>query len=119
MIDEKKQEQKIAARKRQEEAVGSESQREGSLETSSNAQITNADGGPGIDDEEMIDNDDGYVIQNGNLMKDGVVVASGAIFETGVSLEGGHQVEESAGNVDTGDEEDVDMVLDKEIHIAA
>ena len=112
MIDEKKQQRKM-------EAVGSESQREGSLEISSNAQLTNADVEPEIDDEEMIDNENGYVIQNGNLMKDGVMVANGAIFETGVSLEDGHQVGHSAGNVDTGDGEDVDMVLDNEVHIAA
>ena len=112
MIDEKKQQQKM-------EAAGSDGQREGSLETSADAQLTNADGGPGIDDEEMIDNDNGYVIQNGDLMKDGVMVASGAMFETGASLEDGHQVEDSAGDVDTGDREDVDMVLDNRYHIAA
>ena len=112
MIDEKKQQRKV-------EAVGSESQREGSLETPSDVQLTNADGGPEIDDEEMIDNENGYVIENGNLMKDGVMVANGAIFEAGVSLEDGHEVEDSAGNVDTGDGEDVDMVLDDEMHIAA
>ena len=112
MIDEKKQQRKM-------EAVESESQREGSLEISSNTQLTNVDGGPEIDDEEMIDKENGYVIQNGNLMKDGVMVANGALFETGVSFEDGRQVEDSAGNVDHGDGEDVDMVLGNEIHIAA
>ena len=111
MIDEKKQQRKM-------EALESESQREGSLETSSNTQLTNADRGPDIDDEEMIDNDNGYVIQNGNLLKDGIM-ANGARFETGVSLEDRHQVMDSTGNVDTADGEDVDMVLDNEIHITA
>ena len=59
MMDEKKQQQKIAGKKRQEEAAGSESRRDGSLETSSNAQLTKAEGEPRSDDEEMIDNDNG------------------------------------------------------------
>ena len=96
----------------------SESQGDGSLETS-NAQLTNTDGRPGSDDEEMIDNHNGYIIQNGNLMKDGVAVASVAIFETGISLEDGQQVENGAGNVETGDGEDTDMVLGDESHIMA
>ena len=33
----------------------------------------------------MIDDDNGYFIQNGNLMKNGVVIAKGAVFETGFS----------------------------------
>ena len=73
MIDEKKQQRKM-------DAVESENRREGSLETSSNTQLTDAEGGLGIDDEEMIDNDNGYVIQDGNLLKDGVMVANGALF---------------------------------------
>ena len=45
-------------------------------------------------------------------MKDGIVVANGAIFETGISLEDGHHVEDGAGNVDTGDGEDADILLE-------
>lgn len=76
MIDEKKQRQKKAELNRQEEEARSEHQGDGRVEASSNAQETNANEKHGNGYDEMIDDDDGYVIRNGNLMKDGVVVAN-------------------------------------------
>ncbi len=66
----------------------------------------------------MIDDNDGYVVQNGNLMKDGFVVASGAEFETGTGLEDGRQTGDSTENVISSNGEDANMVLDDPTHTA-
>lgn len=76
MIDEKKQQQKKAELNRQEEEARSDHQGDGRVEASSNAQEANANKKHGNGYDEMIDDDDGYVSQNGNPMKDGVVVAN-------------------------------------------
>ena len=68
-------------------------------------------GGAQNDGSEIIDDEDGYVIQNGNLMKDGVMVASGTVFETGVVLEGGQQIDSVEGMIKSH-REDADMALD-------
>lgn len=67
----------------------------------------------------MINDDDGFIIQNGNLVNDGVIVANGAAFETGILLEDGRQVKNSAESVSNGNGEDGVMILDDKIHIAA
>ena len=53
------------------------------------------------------------------MKDDATVVANGTMFETGISLEDAQQVEDSAGNIDTGDGEDADIWSDNDIHIAA
>lgn len=111
MIEEKKAQRK-AEKARQEMGTQPENQEDGPAEASGVTQETDAHGGQGNGDDEMIDEDDGYVIENGDLVKDGVIVASGAMFETGVLLEDGGQVEGSAGDEDNGNGEDVDMMLD-------
>lgn len=40
-------------------------------------------------DEEMIDEDDGYVVERGDLVKDGTIVAKGDVFDGEHLLEGG------------------------------
>ena len=44
------------------------------------AQRTIADGAQENEDDEMMDDEDDYIIQNGDLMKDGVLIASGTVF---------------------------------------
>lgn len=118
MIDEKKQ-QKKAEMNRQEEETQSQNQGDERLEASSTAQQSNATGELGNENDEMIDDDDGYVIQDGNLMKDGILVANGAVFETGLSLEDGRQEEDRARDGSNGNGEDANMILDDDKHVAA
>ncbi len=105
MIEERK-ERKKAERDRQGEEAQSTS------EASCEVQQTVAHGQQGTTDDEMIDDNDGYVVQNGNLMKDGFVVASGAEFETGTGLEDGRQTGDGTENVISSNGEDANMVLD-------
>lgn len=113
MIDEKKAQMRAEV-SRQEEEARSEHTGNGQAEASANAQETDAHGGHENVDNEMIDEDDGYVVQDGNLTKDGVIVASGAVFETGFLLEDGRQVEDSAGDDVDSNGEDASMGLDDE-----
>lgn len=117
MIDEKKQ-QKKAEMSRQEKEMRSQNQGDGRPEVFT-AQETNASGEHGNGNDEMIDDDDGYVVQDGNLMKDGILVATGAVFETGISLEDGCGFEDSAGEGSNGNGEDAGMILDDENYVAA
>ncbi|KAF6230946.1 hypothetical protein HO173_010854 [Letharia columbiana] len=96
MIDEKKQRQKKAELNRQEEEARSEHQGDGRVEASSNAQETNANEKHGNGYDEMIDDDDGYVIRND-----------------------GRQVEDNAGDVSDDNGEDAGITLDNKIHTAA
>lgn len=115
MIEEKKQ-QKKAEEDRQKEGAQANNQGD---EASSDAQPPNAKEEHGNGNDELIDGDDGHVVQNGNLMKDGVVVAKGAVFETEFLLEEGRRVGDSAGDLIIGNGENADMMLDGRIHTAA
>lgn len=112
MIEEKKERRK-AEKARQEMEIQSENQGNGPVEASGNTQETHAQGRHGNGDDEEIDQDDGYVIQNGDLVKDGVIVARGAVFETGGSLEDEGQIEGNAGDVINSNGEDADMMDDE------
>ena len=65
-----------------------------------------------------MDDDDGYVIENGDLMKDGIVVASGAVFETGVVSEDGRRTEKKTEDMINSNGENVDMALGDQPHTA-
>ena len=47
------------------------------------------------------------------------MVVNGPMFETGISLEDGQQVEDGAGDTDTGDGEDADIWSYNDVHVAA
>lgn len=126
MIDEKK-ERKKAEKDRREKGTQPEHQGDGPsvnqgdrpAESSNFTQETDVRDDHGNGDDETIDQDDGYDILNGDLMKDGVLVASGAAFETGGLLEDGRQVEGSTGDMFNGNGEDADMVMEDISHFSA
>ncbi|KAL9073377.1 MAG: hypothetical protein Q9161_002992 [Pseudevernia consocians] len=106
----------LAEEDRQKEEAQAKNQGD---EPYSDAQSPNADREHGKGDDNLIEGDDGVVVQNGNLMKDGVVIANGAVFETELLLEYGRRVGDSAGDLIIGNGENGDMMLDGGIHTAA
>ena len=119
-MDEKK-EQRKAEKNGQGKEAQAEDQGGGKFQASSDTQEAdaNVERGNRDEDDEMIDGDDGYAIQNGNLVKDGIVVGDGAVFDTGFLLEDGRPVGDGAGDVINGNGGDTDMMLEDEIHVAA